>query len=515
MGSIAKPPVEQSDEEKIIGIDTIQAGRCKLNNCISLPKAPVILDEEKIFKAANDYQNWVHERYTIKDLPAFDSSTSFGITVDEENSNIREEIKKLVQFINSKKPPLFDSYGALGGTNAAGFEDLFNVVDQISCNIHIIRHDNACLALDHYIHEFFYDTFEQSRRIVRTRYIGKPLGITGHNPTILSDESKNTQAYHALIDFLFQSLAWWLVRVAESKLWHAPIIAILARWSVKLKLIALDPVRWAEQSIIRGENIILRISNDQNDEDRISIELPSDDREIEPKKIYFPNDKDPDYCYYIWKLHIRESLYKLVRRILNNLIDEEFNIRRSTAFELRTLIYSGDLDKMLRQLTVQRDGTVETSSDLTDLRQNYCAFQLLLSNAQSIPQTGANASSLEIAKLHWHIKKIKTSDPDVGSVTTARLDDVVSTLVPLGLMGSSDLVETLDIPELRRDPDDDYHPADLELSPEESPRIEFSLSTGQRKNDTLHRARSTMVPTSRSPLIASMEGKKHIICVTI
>ena len=370
--------------------------------------------------------------------------------------------------MQSEKPPLFDSFGALGGTDDAGFYDLYNIIDQIKCNFNIIRHDNAALALDHYVSEFFYHPFQDSRSNLRRRYQEKPRGITGHNPKILSDEKKNAQAYHALIDFIFQSLAWWLIHVAESKSWHAPIIAVLARWSVKLKFIALDPIRWAEQALARGEDVMRKISNDQKDEDRISIEFPTHTLVAEPKNVHFPADQDVDHTYYVWKLHLREGLYNLVSRVLNNLIAETSNNRRSTAFEVRTLIYRGDLDELLRQLTVRRDGTVETSSDLMELRHSYRALQLLLWNTQSIPQTHVEASSSETAKIDWHIKLTKDSDADVGSVTTARLDDVVSVLVPLSLMGGSKAIKSLDNPLLWSDSDYNYFPATLELSAEES-----------------------------------------------
>lgn len=65
---------------------------------------PVLnLDEELIFEAATDYKNWTFGDVTLKDLPAFDHSASFGITVDDENNNIREEIKKIVHFLNSNE----------------------------------------------------------------------------------------------------------------------------------------------------------------------------------------------------------------------------------------------------------------------------------------------------------------------------------------------------------------------------------------------------------------------------
>ncbi|KAL9042369.1 MAG: hypothetical protein Q9214_003800 [Letrouitia sp. 1 TL-2023] len=236
----------------MVGDGSFQVGLCKPMSLDFFPATFLNLDEDQLFRAATDYHSWAIGSYTLEDLPAFDSSVAFGITVEDEDHNIKEEIKKFVHFMSSKKKPLFDSFGALGEMNATGFKDLSNVVDQIRSNLEIVKHDNASLAMDHYVDKLFYEDLEVSRKRLRLRYLGKPRGISGHNPKTLSDENKNAQAYNALIDFMFHSLAWWLACVSESKSWHALIIAVLARWSVKLKLIALDPVRWAERALLKG-----------------------------------------------------------------------------------------------------------------------------------------------------------------------------------------------------------------------------------------------------------------------
>ena len=505
--------VGRSDEEKLISDGPSQARSCKPTNRISLSITPLHLDEDRLFEAATDYRSWTFGRYTLKNLPAFDSSASFGITAEDENDSIKHEIKKLVQFISSKKPPLFDSYGALGETNAAGFEDLFSIVDQIRSNLHIIMHDNASLALDRYVDKTFYGALKQHRSQLRRRYLGDPLGINGHIPKTLSDEIKNAQAYSALIDFIFHSLAWWLAHVTVSKSWHTPIIiAVLARWSVKLKFIALDPVRWAEQALCRGEEIMRRIANEQSDTDRITVEFAPGPSETQETRIHFPEDRDLDYQYYSLKLELRKGIHRFINRILSNLIAKKSSTDKSTAFEVRTFIYNGNLDKTLRQLTVQQDGRIETSSDLTNLRRSYCALQLLLSNARSISPSNENESFPETARIHWSCK-FRRSDPDLGSVSTTRLDDVISVLVPLSFMGSSHLVNYLENPLILLDSDSDseYPLAVFDLSPEESPKIEFSLSTRRNRNRNLPRIDSHMILTSKSPLIPSLEGKSHLV----
>jgi hypothetical protein len=418
-----------------------------------------------------------------------------------------------LKFVTSKKPPLFDSFGALSGVNDAGFGDLYDIIDQIRCNFEIIRHDNACLALNHYLRESYYNVFKDSRSTLRSRHLGKPGGAIGSQPKILSDEKKNTQAYHALIDFIFQTLAWWLIHVLEKQSSHATIIAVLARWSVKLKLIALDPVRWAEQALLRGEDVMRRISHEQKDDERIVIHIPTNDAEARTRLIQFPDDSDLDFFYFLFKSDFRDALFHLFRQIIDNLNAERFYTRKFATFEVRTRMYRSDLDGVLRQVTVQRNEDVEISSDVTSLKHSYIALQLLLSNTQSITPADMDKNSSEVAKIHWHTHLVRSLEPKIGSVSTARLDDVVSALAPLSLMGGSKMVTTLNGLSHTTYAEDNHPPETLQLFLEESPKIEVSLSTGQNVSKNSHIVSSNIVPASRAPLITSIKGKKQLIAL--
>jgi len=507
--SISVLNVDKSDEENSVGIDAFHSVRQKSQDSLS-PATPIPnLKEEQIFEAATDYQNWTYKDVTLKNLGAFDHSTSFGITMDDENSNIREEIKKIVRFMNFSEHPLFESYGTLGDTSAAGFEDLHNIVDQISCNLEVVSHENACLALGHYVDESFYNAFKISRAQIRRRYLGKTSDITGHNPKVLRDDISNMQAYHALVDFIFHSLAWWLLRVAKRKSWCTAIIAVLARWSFKLKLIALDPTHWAEMCLIRGEETMKRISHDQKNENRITVKFPS--KTGPAREVHFPDDRDLDYNYYYGKLHTRKILHLYVNRILSNLIVEKSRSTRSAAFEVRTLMCKGVLDSTLRHLTIRQTGDIEMSSDRVDLRCSSWALQLLLLNAQRIPDKGMT----EAVRFQWYIKLTNGPDLDISSGTTERLDDIVSALIPLSLIGSSGLVKLLEDSSFQEYSDDEHPPAMPNLIPLDNyQKIEFSLSARQGRINTLGNFGTTMVPASRSPLITSMEGMQHLLCTT-
>ncbi|KXJ92545.1 hypothetical protein Micbo1qcDRAFT_160285, partial [Microdochium bolleyi] len=161
------------------------------------------LDEEQIFMRATDHRHYARGRIILRNLPAFDDTALFGITVEDEDTNLREEIRKLVCFASRvEEPELFDSFGALDVTSATGFSELSQVIFQISSALNIIRHDYATLAISHYMKKDFYTVLVDTRVRLRARFLDCPTGTTGNRPETLTDERRNMLAYHALLDYL-------------------------------------------------------------------------------------------------------------------------------------------------------------------------------------------------------------------------------------------------------------------------------------------------------------------------
>lgn len=328
----------------------------------------------------------------------------------------------------------------------AGYSDLDAIAFQIHCAFDIIRHDNASLAIGHYMDETYYDILKDSRRYLRSHYMEIPTGTTGNLPRILVDEKRNMMAYHAVLDHVFHSLAWWIARVTVVRAFTNHYLAVLARWSVKLKCIALDPKRWAEDSLARAEDIARQISERQNSEDAIRLDLGKEDSHSEEKekKLTFPNDVDIDARYYQEKTSFRSRLGRMLQDLLSS-----FGALRSPegepAVQVRTLLTRHGLEEELRHFTTHGNGTIETSSYLRDIRRAYPALRMLLAQSHKVSEanSGPTAQSSWPAQVQWSCTSPE-GDVDEGILETDRLDDFVSLLTALHMAACADSIALMD-----------------------------------------------------------------------
>ncbi|KAH7032678.1 uncharacterized protein B0I36DRAFT_319839 [Microdochium trichocladiopsis] len=308
-------------------------------------------------------------------------------------------------------------------------------------------------------------------------------------------------AYHALLDHVFRSLAWWIVRVTDVRSFSNHYIAVLARWSVKLKTIALDPTRWAENSLARAEDVLRQINTMQKSEDVIVIEFPGDEK----KPVVFPNDTDWDIGYYQGKSLFRDQLHTLVSAVLSSL-DVRFLLLGD---QLRTLLCRSGLDQELRQFTINGSGAIQTSTNIKDMLRSYTALKLLLAISRKIGQVEdiPASHSDNSVKVVWNCQSDNSQPkPDTGTVETTRLDHVVSLLLPMAIAGQSARVTSLDtlLSVFVRAANEPPQPA-LQVSVENFPRLEVNLS--MRWN---HAARSRdakreagVLPPFKAPLMVS------------
>ncbi|KAF1807838.1 hypothetical protein P152DRAFT_305397 [Eremomyces bilateralis CBS 781.70] len=497
-----------SHEEKNIGFEPVELGLRWPDNSAKIPRILVQLDEDRIFQAATDYQRWTNGTYVFENLPRFENAIISGLTLEDENAMIKKEIAKYAEFARSDKPPLFKSNGILGTTNPEGFQDLAKVLDQIETHLQVINHDNYLLILEHFHRYDFYRSFKQARDLIRERYQREPHGtirINGREPKRLDDEANNIKVYHALVDFVFKCLAWWLMHIAKNDSWNAHIIAVMARWAVKLKFIALDPVHWVEKALAKGEDVMRQIQTEQEDEDWIKVKIPHVNSGEEGAKVVFPDDPNLAASYYESKSHFRDILLQLVNGMLSNLNTRLLG-SDSVALPVRTLIYRDGLNRTLRQLAVHQNGQISTTSDGEEFRYSHTAFQLLVSNSQRIVNCDPEAPN--VANVCWHhIVKGEVSPiyRAKGEKRTDQLDDIISLLVPLSFMKNSDMVEQLHSALAwtiaYKDPDSQK----LDRPREETLELEFSITT-PKKIGLPTMIHSDTIPSSQSPLFTGLEG---------
>lgn len=497
------------DEEGNIGFEHVEPGLRWLDNSTKIPRISVQLDEDRIFQAATDYQSWTNGVYVFENLPRFDNATMSGLTLEDENAMIKKEIAKYAEFASSDKPSLFKSNGIFGTADPEGFKDLAKVVDQIRTHLQVIKHDNYLLILEHFHRYDVYENFKEARNIIRERYQREPNGtirIHGREPKRLDDEANNTKAYHGLVDFVFKCLAWWLMHVAKSDSWNTHIIAVMARWAVKLKFIALDPVRWVEKSLANGEDVMRQIQMEQANQDIIAVKMASVNPRDEVLELIFPDNPNLASPYYESKSHFRKILLQLVLRVLGSLNTGLLG-SDSAALSVRTLIYRGGLNRTLRQLAVHQNSQISTTSGSEEFRYSHTAFQLLVLNSQRIVNCDLEAPN--VANICWH-HIVKGAVSPVyrvkGEKRTDALDDIISLLVPLSFMENWHMVEPLHSALAWTIAHEDPDSQKLDRPSEETLELEFSITT-PKKIRLPAIIRPDTIPSSQSPLFTGLEGK--------
>jgi hypothetical protein len=177
----------------------------------------------------------------------------------------------------------------------------------------------------------------------------------------------------------------------------------------------------------------------------------------------------------------------------------------SVALSVRTLIYTRGLNRTLCQLAVHQDGKISTTSDSRGFPYSLAAFQLLVSNSQSIVNCDPAAPNL--SNVCWHHDINGDVPPDhrlEGKKRTNKLDDIISLLVPLSFMENSHMVESFDNALAWTIAHEDPTSQKLDRPLEETPELEFSTTTRKMNGQPAH---LDIIPTSQSPLFTGLEGK--------
>jgi hypothetical protein len=481
------------------------------------------LKEDTIFKAATDYNNWTAHGLVFSELPRFDDSTLCGLSISTEKDMIRKEIAKYMQFAQSSSPALFDSGGILGYNKHDGADDLSIIIDQIRCNLQIIKHDNAWQAVANTLHGSFYNNFRDARHTLLLRYATDSQALNRRKPKTLDNQDENRRLYHSLIDFIFGSSAWWIVRVAQSESSAANIIAVLARWAVKLKVIELNPVVWAEKSLEEGGDTMRSIANTQKDEAKVVIKV-FNEKTNKPEEIPFEDDPKFTMSYYRSKTRLRDLLLDLVSGAMGDLIVGQPWLwsKFSTELVVRTFIYKGGLDQTLRQLSVEADGRIKITPNLVGFKWSYIASRLLLYNCKSISERkeidSKNNPRLEsyiTSKMGWRHIKMENGTlrlKERGGTETQRVDDLVSVLVPLSFMANSNLIKPLTAVSVVRIHGDEQDEDPLQSLAEDTIELDFVMSAldSHSKPQNLLSSPffdSDVIPSTQTPLFKNTEGK--------
>jgi hypothetical protein len=396
----------------------------------------VKFDKDAIIEAANDNECYHFRRYKLHNLPKFDDCKPYAAGSDDLNKLFNDEVEKLIEFAELDQPPLFSSHGCLRGTDRKDFEELSNLADQLLCITDVLTHDNSRhgVTFGSHVAAEAWDSLIASRGSLRTRYAKAEKHVEGGQPVTLDDcgqSERNARALHLLLDYILNTMVWWLVRCADSKYWRTQILATLAQWAVKMKIISRDPGRFAESSLSATSGMIeqLKIEADAND---VLIKIGGKKKDVSSIQA------QTDYCnlYIEEKLWIRDALRGILTQILLALAQDDKSTTPADLFEVCTMVFRRDTepDRSGKMWTGMRHGDVGVSSGLDHISYCYSLKDMLnlhnntLMHAQKPPQSKPD----EYIRLRGYVYEDGNTIP--YNLTVYSMDHAITLLAPLLLI---------------------------------------------------------------------------------
>jgi hypothetical protein len=412
-------------------------------------------DVDDIFKVTQHHTEYSVGATTLKGLPKFDDCEDYGLTADEQSSLVRKEVRKLLQVAADNRPYLFNSDRKLCRVDKAGFEEVSNLMDQIHCNFAIISHDNARIGLEHCpdrIEESIGD-FKKSRKQLISRFKVDQDRIKGILPKLLEPPKRNQELYHAMVDYLLGSIARLLVRSATGKFWLNYTFAILARWAVKLKIVACDPAKNAEISLSSGEDVIEQIVGNSNNKQALLLKIKLGPEAKEEEVDTLDTETDISSLYYDENIQFRIHMRQLVREAIFTMYDGtklgKRDLTGAECFETCNLVYHTGLDNVPTTINSDRYDNIGTSSKPIHINCIYGAGLLMLQNLEELQRilprrecTSRGDNRGGLVEWDWSDGSVENKG---NSLDLFCIDDVISVTVSqcLGTMYSASCLESL------------------------------------------------------------------------
>ncbi|PVH68760.1 hypothetical protein DL98DRAFT_662021 [Cadophora sp. DSE1049] len=416
-----------------------EPSRARRPNTISREKFKLELSEEDVLAAANLHENFVRGQIVLTKLPKFDDTTHYGINANKEKDLLRLEIRRLIKDVTSVAPLLFDSDKILGSTTPEAYRIISNVADQIVCNLSVICHDNQLILFENCRQSGALaeaaKLFRTTRGSLRKRFQPNDK-VKPREPEHIKPEADNMKVYFALVDYITSTVARVLLHLATSKSWRDSTLAILSRWSVKLKALIFNPAEYTLQALSDGEGIIQQLNTSEDRESvRVLRIIGRDDKDVaEDVAFGLHEETDATQLYYSFCASYRHYLHSIVSSATLSLHSNKAFMTQPSTFEVCSLVYETGHSRSLTMLAGDRAGDVCATSDKGYIHYSHTAMKMLCDNMEALKKKQSPSSTDERAVIKWQWSEgRKEQRTQEKTFETSQADDMVSILPLLSL----------------------------------------------------------------------------------
>lgn len=206
---------------------------------------------------------------------------------------------------------------------------------------------------------------------------------------------------------------------------HNHVIAILAQWALKLKIVARAPIQAAERSLAYTSSLIsTRRTEAKWNHDFFNVK--AGDKSIAINVADPGSNLSDVYFFENWEL--RNLLQSLFTSVLNTLQRVERSPNPTDCFETCVLVYPTGLDAVTTLLTSDRHGDIQTSSTLKHISFCHSIYELLKANTSKVKEaiSPPRKQPSPYVTLKW--------SEDHPQKTFFEMDQLISLLVPISLM---------------------------------------------------------------------------------
>ena len=494
------------------------------------------ISEDEIFEATNQHEKFEQGTYTFHDLPKFDDPARYGLLDDAERKSIlKDEIHRLRNAAVSDEALLFNSDGVFGVVNSSTLRNLSHVADQILCNCALITLDNQVMVIEQCrtlttLQEAIND-YRHALDHLKTRYSHnekfRPLP-----PTIIKPPPENDKVYFALVDFMSSTVARLLVRSAVNKYWTSHLLAILAQWSLKLKVLASNQASHAEQALANAEDAVPQlISEAQDDPGRIGRFSM---KYTDALHLDVHEELDPNLLYYEPNQNLRRNLMSVLRSAVSSTFASTFYGRPVDDFECCTMMYETGLERSLAVLCQERDGDVASTSSPMHTRICYRALSLAFKNLEAVktstppqprPMTPrADISSGKHEEPSWiaidweRATGVKDSTHITDKFQTSSTDSLISAIVPISLCSPWVAAATEGLIQYVASIAENDDPIRFFKRQHLQAKCTLRSATFIAKlpvRELGQRSHTDTVPISEGPLIKRKRGQRCVLCIRV
>jgi hypothetical protein len=364
-----------------------------------------------VVEEAQNYRSVEYGNIKMTNLPKYDDITTYGNPKDFPHEKQLElwtaEIDRLATSVDieGKSQSLFDSERKLNSLSKDTRHQLHKVADQIYCNLAILYHDN--INLD--------PSLAKSPEPSTTRFavLSKDIlegrlnqylhrspddSMTPRPPEVL--EEHNEEIYYLMVDHITALLAVVLCRSVFSEMWQNNVIAILAKYSTKLKIVLKDPMNFAAASLENAEamqeSALQNSYFDWLDSGYLSL--------LEKKE----KGWNPSALYHFHERASRDTIHYLIIHILSVAFRPHRPFRNTEQRkELCSKVYRNGKDSFHTIIANDADGGFAVTSEVQQLRVYRTALDVLLrrckliDDKQQLVPLPAPGESSEYLRIDW------------------------------------------------------------------------------------------------------------------